>query len=151
MITQNTSQWLETAYRFLEIANRHVEVRPMLLEFMAELRNLTGCAATGIRLLDDKGNIPYAVYDGFSRTFFESESPLVLGSDKCMCINVITGQTDPALSYYTEAGSFWMNHTTRFLATVSETEKGQTRNVCNAYGYESVALIPIRSGRQPSA
>lgn len=39
-----------------------------------------------------------------------------------------------------------MNGTTRFLATVSEEQKGQTRNVCNRFGYESVALVPIRSG-----
>ena len=37
-----------------------------------------------------------------------------------------------------------MNGTTKFLATVSEEDKGQTRNVCNQVGYESVALIPIR-------
>jgi len=39
-----------------------------------------------------------------------------------------------------------MNGTTRFLATVSEEEKGETRNVCNQVGYESVALVPIRLG-----
>ena len=37
-----------------------------------------------------------------------------------------------------------MNGTTRFLATVSEDEKGETRNACNEFGYESVALVPIR-------
>jgi PAS domain S-box-containing protein len=31
------------------------------------------------------------------------------------------------------------------LATVSEKQKGQTRNKCNEAGYESVALIPIRT------
>ena len=36
-----------------------------------------------------------------------------------------------------------MNGTTRFLATVSEEAKGQTRNVCNQTGYESVVLVPI--------
>jgi GAF domain-containing protein len=41
-----------------------------------------------------------------------------------------------------------MNGTTQFLAAVSEEEKGQTRNVCNQVGYESVALIPIRSKDQ---
>ena len=146
MMTQDSSKRLETAYRFLEIANRHVEVKPMLSEFLTELKAVSGCAATGIRLVDEAGNIPYTVYDGFSRTFFESESPLAVGSDKCMCINVLTGQTSPEKPFYTPAGSFWMNHTTRFLATVSEAEKGQTRNACNACGYESVALIPIRSG-----
>ncbi|MBI4767219.1 MAG: PAS domain S-box protein, partial [Deltaproteobacteria bacterium] len=59
---------------------------------------------------------------------------------------VVKGTTDPGLSFYTEGGSFYMNGTTRFLATVSEEDKGQTRNVCNQTGYESVALIPIRLG-----
>jgi PAS domain S-box-containing protein len=136
----------ETAYRFLEIANRHVEIRPMLLEFVAEFKALTHCSAVGIRLLDDKGNIPYSVSDGFETRFVELESPLAVGTDRCMCINVITGTTDPSSSFYTSVGSFWMNRTTRFLATVSQVEKGETRNACNAHGYESVALIPIRSG-----
>jgi GAF domain-containing protein len=61
-----------------------------------------------------------------------------------MCINIINGAADPKLPFYTEGGSFYMNGTTRFLATVSEEDKGRTRNVCNKTGYESVALIPIR-------
>jgi len=103
-----------------------------------------GCAAVGIRILDDQDNIPYKFYDGFSRSFYELESPLSIKSDKCMCINVIKGEIDPKLPFYTEGGSFYMNGTTRFLSTVSEKEKGQTRNVCNQVGYESVALIPVR-------
>jgi len=151
MIQQDINKRRDTAYRLLEIANRHLEISPMLREFVAELKMLTGCRAAGIRILDEEGNIPYADYDGFSRAFFEKESPLVIHSDRCMCINVITGRTNPSLPYYTEAGSFWMNHTTRFLATVSEAEKGKTRNTCNAYGYESVALIPIRSVQESIA
>jgi signal transduction histidine kinase len=41
-----------------------------------------------------------------------------------------------------------MNGTTRFLASVSEEEKGRTRNACNRFGYESVALVPIRLGER---
>ena len=41
-----------------------------------------------------------------------------------------------------------MNGASRFLASVSEEDKGKTRNVCNQVGYESVALIPIREGSQ---
>jgi PAS domain S-box-containing protein len=83
-------------------------------------------------------------YQGFSQQFYETESPLSINTDKCMCINVVKGTTDPGLPFYTKRGSFYMNGTTRFLATVSEKDKGETRNVCNQVGYESVALIPIR-------
>ena len=137
---------LRVTHRFLEIANRHTAMNPLLNEFVAELQKFTQCDAVGIRILDKEGNIPYQAYKGFNQRFYESESPLSIKSDQCMCINVIKGVTDPKLSFYSEGGSFYMNGTTRFLATVSEEEKGQTRNVCNQVGYESVALVPIRLG-----
>jgi two-component sensor histidine kinase len=137
---------LKTSHRFLEIANRHTEMIPLLKEFVAEVKKLSDCDAVGIRLLGEEGNIPYQAYEGFSQRFYESESPLSIKSDQCMCINVIKGTTDPKLPFYTKDCSFYMNGTTQFLATVSEEEKGQTRNVCNKVGYESVALVPIRSG-----
>ena len=136
---------LRTSRRFLAIANRHVEVVPLLNEFVAEIRAFSGCAAVGIRLLDEEGSIPYEAYVGFTDEFYRSESPLSIHSDECMCINVIKGCCDPDVPFYTEGGSFSMNGTTRFLATVSEDAKGRTRNVCNEVGYESVALVPIRS------
>jgi PAS domain S-box-containing protein len=139
---------LRVSHRFLEIANRYSEMTPLLQQFVKAVKEWTNCAAVGIRVLDNEGNIPYEAYQGFSQTFYDSESPLSIKSDQCMCINVIKGTTDSRLSFYTEGGSFYMNATSRFLATVSEQEKGQTRNVCNASGYESVALIPIRFGNR---
>ena len=58
MTLLHPAQTLETAYKFLEIANRHVEINPMLVEFLREFKALTGCTAVGIRLLDDQHNIP---------------------------------------------------------------------------------------------
>jgi PAS domain S-box-containing protein/putative nucleotidyltransferase with HDIG domain len=145
---RRTEEALRVSNRFLEIANRQTEMLPLLEEFVAEVESFTGCAAVGLRVLDDEGNIPYQVYQGFSQTFHESESPLSIKSDQGMCINIIKGTTDPRLPFYTPGGSFYMNGTTRFLATVSEEEKGETRNVCNQVGYESVALVPIRLGER---
>ena len=141
---KRAEETLRVSHRFLVIANRHMEMSPLLKGFMVEVQNLTGCAAVGLRMLDEESNIPYEAYVGFSRRFYESESPLSIKSDQCMCINVIKGVADTKHSFYTKGGSFYMNGTTRFLATVSEEEKGRTRNVCNQVGYESVALVPIR-------
>jgi PAS domain S-box-containing protein len=135
---------LQISNEFLAIANKHSQMQPLLDDFLKELQNVVDCAAIGIRILAQDGVIPYEAYKGFSQEFYDSESPLSIKSDQCMCINVIRGDTDPALSFYTQFGSFFMNGTTKFLATVSEEEKGATRNVCNEAGYESVALIPIR-------
>jgi len=119
---------------------------PLLKEFVTEVKNFTDCEAIGIRILDENGNIPYEAHEGFAQSFYQSECPLSLKSDQGMCINVIKGDIDPSHPFYTERGSFYVNGTTRFLATVSEEEKGQTRNLCNEYGYESVALVPITLG-----
>jgi PAS domain S-box-containing protein len=135
---------IKALQRFLEIANRHTQMGPLLDDFLMEVRSLTGCDSVGIRMLDDHGNIPYEAYKGFSRAFYGLESPLSIHSDQCMCINVIKGDTDESLPFYTGGGSFYMNGTTRFLSTVSPEEKGSTRNACNEFGYESVALVPIR-------
>jgi PAS domain S-box-containing protein len=110
--------------------------------------NASACEAVGIRVLDQAGNIPYQACQGFSREFYETESPLSIHADECMCINVIRGEVDPRLPFYTPGGSFYMNGTTRFLATVPMDDKGNTRNVCNQVGYESVALAPFRRGSQ---
>ena len=128
----------------LKIANNNADLVPLLKGTVDYLKDFSHCTAVGIRLLDEAGNIPYQAYDGFSQSFYELESPLSIKSDQCMCINVIKGDVDPKLPFYTDGGSFYMNGTTRFLATVSEEDKGRTRNVCNQVGYESVALIPIR-------
>ncbi|MFV1966023.1 MAG: PAS domain-containing protein [Pirellulaceae bacterium] len=42
--------------RFLEIGNRHMEMKPLLEEATVELKKFTGCAAVGIRVLDEEKN-----------------------------------------------------------------------------------------------
>ncbi len=140
---RRAEEFISVSRNFLELANRHMDLKPMLDEFVKELQKILECTAVGIRLLDAEENIPYQAYAGFSSEFYESESPLSIKRDQCMCIHVIKGDTNPGLPFFTEGGSFFMNGTTSFLATVSEEEKGSTRNICNIQGYESVALAPI--------
>ncbi|MBN1764717.1 MAG: PAS domain S-box protein, partial [Sedimentisphaerales bacterium] len=137
---------LRLSHHILEIVVRQRDPKELLNEVIAEVRDFTGCEAIAIRILDENDNIPYQALIGFSKRFYDLESPLSIKKDRCMCINVICGRTLPKASFYTDGGSFYMNGTTRFLSTVSEKQKGQTRNVCNEFGYESVALIPIRIG-----
>jgi PAS domain S-box-containing protein len=136
----------ELIRRCLQIAGNATQTCPVLEGFIREIKSFSGCEAVAIRMLDEHGNIPYQAYEGFSRSFYESESPLSLNTDRCMCISVIKGTTNPEQPFFTTGGSFFINATTKFLATVSGQQKGDTRNVCNAYGYESVALVPISIG-----
>lgn len=135
---------LKISHRFLEIANKNLQMSVMLKEFVHELRHYTGCSAAGIRILNQDGSIPYQAYDGFSPGFFEEENLLSIHSHRCMCTTVIQGKTEPHLPHYTPGGSLYINGTTRFLSGLTEEERKFTRNKCNEFGYESVVLIPIR-------
>lgn len=145
-LLKKTEEALQASHRFLEVANRHTEMEPLLKDFVSQVKDLSGCEAVGMRILDDEGNIPYEDAVGFPPQFHRIESRLSIRRDECMCINVIKGKADAGLPFYTSGGSFYMNGTSRLMNEFSETERGKTRNVCNEFGYESVALVPIRLG-----
>jgi len=61
-----------------------------------------------------------------------------------MCINVISGDINSVLPFYTDGGSFFINDMTGLLAPTPEETRSQIANACNQYGYESVVLVPMR-------
>ena len=134
-----------------------VALKQVLAEILGEICTLSNCQSVGIRL-ENNGDYPYYVYEGFPDFFILKENSICAKDDdgnyildengspflECMCGDVLKGRFDPTLPYFTEKGSFWTNSTTRLLDTT--TEKGRldrTRNMCYESGYESVALIPM--------
>ncbi len=141
--TARISANLHLLHQCLEIAVWAPDAQQLLDGYVRQIKQYAQCKAVGIRMRDEADRIPYQAYEGFSRQFYESESPLSLHNDLWMCIEVVKGRTDPVKPYFTAFGSFYINSATRFLATVPHDQLGCTRNVCNAHGYESMALIPI--------
>ena len=132
-------------------------------ELMSELVNYfkqtTGCEAVGVRLRQGE-DFPYYETRGFPGKFVKAERSLCakdIHGDllrdshgnpllECMCGNIICGRFDPSKPFFTKHGSFWSSCTTQLLATTSDEDRqARTRNRCNGEGYESVALIPLRS------
>ena len=134
------------ANRFLHIGNRHVEVQPLLADFVMELKRVSGCSATAVRILDKNGKIPYAASNGFDSDFCNNSEPLSIHSEKGMCARVIKNQKGPFVSFFTDYGSYHVNSTSEFLETAADDLKHHMRNTCHKFGYETVALVPIRSG-----
>ena len=137
-------------------------LKQVLTEVLEELCNSSGCQSVGIRLHNNV-DYPYYVYKGFPDFFILKEASLCTRDDKgnllfdengnplleCMCGKVINGQSNPKLPYFTKNGSFWTNSTTLLLkSTLAKENLGRTRNMCNYSGYESVALIPMRSSKK---
>lgn len=135
-------------------------LRQILTKILSEIYSLSDCQSIGIRL-SNNGDYPYYVHRGFPDFFIAKENSVCAKDDdnnllfdengnlllECMCGNVLKGRFDPTLPHFTEKGSFWTNSTTQLLKSTTEKElQGRTRNMCNHSGYESVALIPMRTG-----
>ncbi len=149
----------ELVTRILEELNRPIGKIDVIRNILGLFNEYTGFDAVGIRLHEGE-DFPYYVTIGFPSEFVEAENylcardsnnKLILDSKgnpywECMCGNIICGRTDPSLPFFTEGGSFWTNRTSKLLATTTEEDRQtRTRNRCNSEGYESVALIPLRS------
>jgi GAF domain-containing protein len=126
-------------------------------QILRHLKRHLKISATAIRLKEGF-DYPYFVFNGFSDVHIEMEDSLC-GRDiegnilvdesgdpilDCMCGKVIRGNTLPDKPFFTEYGSFWSNNTDNLLVDNDPEELGETRDVCNAQGYLSVALIPLK-------
>jgi PAS domain S-box-containing protein len=145
----------------LERLNRSGNGKELIGDLLTMVKEFAGFEAVGIRLKSEV-DYPYFITRGFPGHFVESEKYLcardkdgkpILDSNQtpvleCMCGTVIMGRTDPTKSFFTPNGSFWTNSTTDLLKTENDLSTiTPTRNVCNQEGYESVALVPLRSDK----
>ena len=148
--------------KILEALNSPNDVVNLLKRILLLLKNHTGVEAISVRLREGE-DYPYIETNGFSAHFIEKERYLCSRDEhneiirdakgnpslECMCGNIICRRTDPSLPFFTSGGSFWSNNTSKLLASTSEEDQqAHTRNRCSSEGYESVALIPLRSGEK---
>lgn len=145
--------------RLLRICNQAVESKELAKQLTVLFKELSGCEAVGIRLRDGP-DYPYYETRGLTNDFVKAENnlcafhpdgePICDASGNpalaCMCGNVLQERTDPSKPFFTPRGSFWTNSTSALLDSTCEADRqSRTRNRCHGEGYESVALIPLRS------
>ncbi len=161
-ILQNDKDRQKLTIEILTLLNQLTYKGNLIYDILYLIKKYTGFEAVGIRL-KQKEDYPYIVVKGFPEKFVEAEKYLCmrdrngnyrLGSDgkpilECMCGNVISGKVNTSFDFFTKGGSFWTNSTTKLLADTSVKRLFiHTRNRCNSEGYESMALIPLLSGKK---
>lgn len=150
------------ANEILEHLNRYTDSEVMIMSVIKSIRANTGIEAVAIRIKNGE-DYPYYKTSGLSDEFVEAEKYLC-SYDKdgnverdaegdpmleCMCGNILCNRVDSTKSFFTDGGSFRSNNTSLLLASTTDEERlTRTRNRCNSEGYESVALIPLRSGSE---
>jgi signal transduction histidine kinase len=150
----------ELSLSVLERLNKGGNQKDMIRDLILFIKEFSGLEAVGIRL---KEGDEYPYYDtvGFVEGHVQRENRLCAINEngkiivdargnailECMCGNVICRRFDPGKPFFTKEGSFWTNSTTELLATTTEGDRqAKTRNICHEEGYESIALIPFKSG-----
>lgn len=153
----------ELAASILRLLNRgRGDTEVLIGEMLRLIRESIGFDAVGLRIR--RGNdFPYYEHRGFSDEFLYEENFLcarmhdgsILRDEngqavlECTCGLVLSGKTDPNKQFFTRGGSFWTNHSSELLQIPPEDDpRKNPRNRCIQSGYQSVALIPVRSGQE---
>ena len=149
----------ETMVALLRLLNASNHTRELIQTVTGLLQEWSGCTAVGVRLREGE-DFPYYETRGFPPEFVEAENSLCARDAhqemlrdshgnpvlECMCGNVLCRRFDPRQPFFTASGSFWTNCTSKLLASTTEADRqSRTRNRCHGEGFESVALIPLRS------
>jgi len=143
----------------LQALNLAANLNSLIREMLTLVRSHTGFDAVGLRLRSGD-DFPYFEQSGFPDAFVKEERLLCardghgnISRDErgrpvleCTCGLVLNGRTDPSLPFFTEAGSFWTSKADDILSMPASSDpRANPRNNCIRAGYQSVALIPLRT------
>ena len=148
--------------QILENINKKDDVLEIIKSITSLIKSETGFEAIGIRLKNGD-DFPYYVTQGFPEEFVKREKSLcsklknkvnTRGVNKkheleCLCGGILENRIPFRFSYFTDKGSFWSNHTSEIIEQLNKNEDIKNfRGECIKSGYESLALIPLRSGKE---
>jgi PAS domain S-box-containing protein len=124
---------LRLTHLFLEVANKHSQMEPLLEDFVRIIREFFGCHAVGIRVLQADHGVAARTYRGFTRKFFESSCPLSTSDQWCLCRIAAEGSA--------EIFNLCDDLEARCPPSI---DKAAFRPACREKGYKVVAAVPLR-------
>jgi PAS domain S-box-containing protein len=153
----------DLAASVLQVLNRgRGDLKALIHEVLHLINKSIGFDAVGLRL-HQGDDFPYFEQNGFSDRFLCSENflcgkkedgSMIRDSNgqpilECTCGLVLSGKTDPSNPFFTDGGSFWTNNATELLSLPKGKDpRTNPRNQCIHNGFQSIALIPVHSGRE---
>ena len=151
------------AIAIIEVLNDDSPFRDTINCVAKKLRDATGIEAVGIRLRNGE-DFNYVAAEGFSEDFRASENSLLHIRTKndscagdnsapqleCTCGLVLSGHVAPGNPVFTEGGSCFLNHGQTSLASFESDgdPRISPRGRCFREGYQSIALVPVRTHQQ---
>ena len=148
--------------KILIILNSESGLKDIITKTIECIQTETKFSAVGIRLREG-ADFPYFVQKGFPLSFVHLENSILANGEdteylkshsctptlECTCGLVISGQTDPSNTLFTNSGSFWTNNSAPILdIPLDKDPRFHPRNTCIHLGYRSLAIIPIKAHGQ---
>ena len=150
------------ARNVLEVLNRPNQEGNTIGDILHLVKTTMDFEAVAIRL--QKGeDFPYFESSGFPEEFLKAENTLCKKNGtgasshdasgdpvlECMCGNVLCGKINVEAPFFSQGGSFWTNEASQLVSsTTVQNHPLFTRRRIYSEGYESIALIPLRSSGQ---
>jgi len=149
----------ELTNKILKALNSPRDIKTLTRDILHLLKEYVGAEAAGVRMRSGD-DFPYLEAIGFPEGFIEEESLLpgcgVEAGERegegdfrlaCLCGSVIGGGRNGFSPFFTERGSLWTNNASALIpAAGNGTDNVPSRGRCIREGYESMALVPLRSG-----
>lgn len=145
VVRRRAEEALRVSHRFLEIANRHREMEPLLREFAVEIERFTGCTLAGIHLSFSENGSRLELTVGFGESPDAQHLPCGRSEVRGICRAIIAGGLKPGSPCSTPGGSCVMNRISHDLPSVLGELHWDICTRCWRLGYESAALVPIRA------
>jgi len=146
----------------LSILNRTDDPSAASGQILTAIRAAMGIDAAAIRLAE-AGDFAYAAHEGYSEEFLRSERCLRMRANgdetlpeedrdhvfDCTCGRVARAQIDARNPMFTPNGSACIDNSPAMLSIPGEREQRlSARNRCFHFGYQSVLVVPVRSGER---
>jgi signal transduction histidine kinase/DNA-binding NarL/FixJ family response regulator len=135
---------LETSYRFLEAANRSVDLAGLIEDFTLIAKRFTGCSLAAIRIFEEGRPLLCESCEFHDR---EISSPRGRRAPcaECLCVDGATDAGSHMRSFYTESGCFYTNSASSLPRASGADRNGAAHDrICRLSEYESLALVPVR-------
>ncbi len=149
----------ELTIDLLRLVNGAKGIRELATGLTKFLRDRSGCESVAIRY---RAGIEYPVIDthGSPDEYAHAGSSLcpsggerepagadrVIPTRECLCGAIVPGEVDPSLPAITGERTFWTNSVSALLAESVGSRRLVVRDRCRREEFESLALIPLRSG-----
>jgi PAS domain S-box-containing protein len=141
---KESEERLKTTNALLEPFVKETVKKPYLNSVVEILSKVSGCRNVGLRLFNERGDIPYEASVGFGEEFLKVEGPLCVHTDCCVCTRVVLGKPESQdMAMMTRKGSFCCNDTFKFVNGLSPEQQARFRGACLRAGFASVTVIPL--------